>query len=298
MISPKPAPRSRLESFLFLALLVALGFTAYASEHPRIVPQVGSTALTVTVFDVGQGDAIFIETPEGKQMLVDGGPNDEVLSKLGSVMPPNDHSIDLVVLTHPHADHVNGLVSVLDRYQVDKVMMSGVEDATAGYKEFRKEIEIRHIASGLITKTERFVFGGVTINVLNPDHSFVGADLKNVHDSMVVLMITDGTKQILLTGDAEVLVEKNIIKNNPDLQIDVLKVGHHGSKTSSSDEFLNVISPTYAVISVGEDNKYGHPNQSILQRLFERGIKLFRTDEIGDITIKTDGQNLTVTSVK
>lgn len=287
--------REKFEFAIFVIVLSGLGLVSYAREHPKVIPlETSKSELEITVFDVGQGDAIFVETADGHQMLVDGGPDDTVLAKLGEVMPIGDREIDLVVISHPHADHINGLVSVLERYQIDKIITSGVEYKSVAYDALRGLIQSKNIETDIIDDKETFDFGGAKIDIFYPKKSFVGKLVKNVHDADVVLKVTEDERSILLTGDAEASAETEMISAGDDLRADVLKVGHHGSKTSSSEEFLDAVNPDYAVISVGAGNTYGHPHASVLRRLRDHGAKIFRTDENGDVTIRTDGHSLEV----
>lgn len=281
------------ERLIFLATLTGLGVVAYAAEHPGVFPTVGEPALEVTVFDVGQGDAIFVETPDGAQMLVDGGPDDSVLAKLGEVMPLADRSIDLVVLTHPHADHVAGLVSVLDRYEVGKILITGVQHPTDVYSAFLLKIKSRNLATEVVRGPQEFAFGGSKVKILYPHESLEGERIEDPNASSIVLKIIEGAHDILLAGDIEAEGEGAMRAAGATLDAEVLKVAHHGSKSSSTREFLEAVKPDYALVSVGE-NTYGHPHPSVLERLRARGISLFRTDREGDITVRTDGTTLCI----
>ncbi|MBI4280892.1 MBL fold metallo-hydrolase [Candidatus Uhrbacteria bacterium] len=287
--------KSKIINLIFLSLLTALGLVAYASDRPQLAGEGNGAGLTVIVFDVGQGDAIFAQAPDGQQMLIDGGPDDAVLAKLGRLMPPGDREIDALVLTHPHADHVAGLVSVLRRYRVEKVLMAGVRHPTADYRIFLDEIARQGMVVEIIEKAENFEWGGARLAVLYPQKSFKDQIFQDVNASSVVLKLSQGEQDILLTGDLEAEGEQELVAAGADLEAEVLKAGHHGSKTSTSEEFLKAVDPEYAVISVGE-NSYGHPHFSVLHRLRNFGAQIFRTDEAGDVIIWTDGERLKITS--
>lgn len=248
--------------------------------------------LRITFFDIGQGDSVFIEAPNGNQVLIDGGPSDSVLASLGRTMPFWDHSIDLLILTHPHADHLDGLLEVLKRYDIGMVLESDANYSTPEYKEWHDLILKKHIPIIRALRGERVLLGlNEYIDILAPYEDFEGRSLKNVHDSMVVGMLHYASTTVLLQGDAEKKLESRLVQDAADgaLHADILKVGHHGSKTSSGDIFLKAVSPIFAVISVGRHNRYGHPHQEVIDRLHSFGINIFRTDEGGDIRFVSDG---------
>lgn len=249
--------------------------------------------LLLTVFDVGQGDAIFIEFPGGTQILIDGGPDEKILSKLGRTLPFWDRSLDLLILTHPHADHVTGLFEVLKRYDIGMVLESGVHHSIPEYDEWRRLIEEKKVKrivaeAGQVIRIASEAY----IRILAPRKSFAGESPKNVHDAMVVAKLYYGASSTLLTGDMEKIIEYQLLFFNPEnLDSDVLKVGHHGSKTSTTKEFLQAVSPEVAIISAGRKNRYGHPHQEVINRLHDFGIKILRTDKTGDIRMTSNGMN-------
>lgn len=251
----------------------------------------GRQHLLVTFFDVGQGDAIFIEVPNGNQILIDGGPGDRILSKLGKRMPFWDRSIDLLILTHPHADHLDGLLEVLKRYEVDIVMESGIPHSIPEYQEWRELLEKKRVRVIAAREGQNIDMGrGVTLDILAPFENFVAASSPGAHDAMVVSRLKHGNNSILLMGDAERSIEYRLLWGVPGaLDSDMLKIGHHGSKTSTSEEFLQAVSPDLAVIQVGRKNRYGHPAQEVLDRLAAAGVRVLRNDRDRDITFVSDG---------
>lgn len=239
---------------------------------------------------------MFIQAPNGNQVLIDGGPDASVLQELGKIMPYYDHSIDMLVLTHPHADHVDGLIEVLKKYKVSKIIENNINFKSADYDEWNK------LTSGMdITEAkagqEANLGDGITLNILYPYQSGSGnvvitsKNSSKVHDYMVVSRLDYGTESVVFTGDMEAKVEDKLIHDGAKLSAQFLKVGHHGSTTSTSDEFLNAVKPEVAFIEVGANNVYKFPNPTIVQRLENHGIKYYRTDIDGTVELSLDGQN-------
>ena len=251
--------------------------------------------LHVSIYDIGQGDSIFIETYRGNQILIDGGPDGTILSKLGSDMPFYDRTIDLIVLTHPHADHVSGLVEVLRRYRVKHVLFTGVAYDTQVYKRFRELVAELKISVTLAQAGQRVYLDDATVlDILHPLALITDKTVKDVNESSIVAKLSFGTVDFLLTGDASVANERAMIAGGYAMDAEVLKVGHQGSRTSTDPQFLHAVSADFAVISVGEDNRYGHPHEEVVTRLEQSGLTLLRTDKDGDVRFKSDGKNLSV----
>ncbi len=259
---------------LTIAFIISQGVTSGRLFHPdRVI---------VWVFDVGQGDAIFIDAPEA-QILIDGGPDGAVIEKLTSIMPPWDRSIDIMINTHPHADHVTGLIHVLSRYQVDWVFTSGQAYGSSVNAVFEE------LASNQRSVKAGEVIGlgdEVTLTVLWPSVDINRESLEDPNAGSVVALFQYGETSMLLTGDIGVEEELKLIDDLG--HIDVLKVGHQGSLTSSASAFLDAIQPDFAIISVGE-NDYGHPSPIVLDRLRATQAEIFRTDYYGDVRIISDG---------
>lgn len=247
--------------------------------------------LIVYVLDVGQGDAFLIESPTGIQALIDTGPPNKILSQLASVMPSTDRSIDLVFISHPDQDHIGGILDVLENYSVGLIFESGVSVDSQTFQSFKNLIKEKNIKDLLAKRGTRVDVGdGAYIEILFPDR-----DVSNfeTNEASIVMRLVYGENSIMFTGDAPVETEEIILSENTaeSLQSDILKVGHHGSKTSTSVDFLNAVKPEYAVISVGLKNKFGHPKQEILDLLANFNVQIFRTDELGQIEIKCDKIN-------
>lgn len=272
---------------LLAALVISAGIIWYAvfyfEQHQNLI---------VHFFDVGQGDSILIESPNGNQILIDGGPSNAILAKLGRTLPFWDHSIDLFILTHPHSDHVTGLLEVLRRYDVGAVVETGVEYSTPEYKEWQALLGKKQVPVFFVHAGEKIQFAqNGYFDLLLPTKNFVGASLKNVHDSMIVSKMHYGSTTILFTGDAEKTLEAQLVGSGANLLSDILKIGHHGSKTSSTENFLRAVQPKVAVIQVGRKNRFGHPTQEVLDRLTSHGIQFFRNDLDGDIEFESDGSH-------
>lgn len=268
---------------LFLvAIVVVIWYVVfYFEQHQNLL---------VTFFDVGQGDAALIEIPGGNQVLIDGGPDKKILSKLGRALPFWDREIDLLILTHPHADHLDGLLEVLKKYDVGMVIESGVNHSVPEYQEWPEILKEKKIKIVTASAGQKLLLGkNVKMDILSPFKNFSGQTVKNVHEATVASRLSYGKNSILFMGDAEKSLEYQMIFQGEKLDSDILKAGHHGSKTSSSEEFLKAVSPQAAIISAGRKNRYGHPHQEVLERLEKFGIKIFRTDLDGDIYLKSDG---------
>jgi len=250
--------------------------------------------LEVNFFDVGQGDAIFIETPQLHQILIDGGPTSIILEKLAKEMPFWDRTIDLIILTHPERDHIFGLIEVLKRYKVENILWTGVIRDTSEFKEWKKLIE-NEGAKIFIAKTGQKIKATRTVLViLYPFENLEGQELKDSNNTSIITKLIFGENSFLFTGDVYKSVERELLAKELDIDSDILKVGHHGSKTSSLEEFIKEVSPEIAVIQVGKDNLYGHPHPESLDTLEKYGIRVLRTDENGDIKIISNGKNYEV----
>ncbi|HEY4516144.1 MAG TPA: ComEC/Rec2 family competence protein [Candidatus Paceibacterota bacterium] len=270
-----------------LALFTLLLFVCVISVY-IYVTEIRSKILTVAFLNIGQGDAIFIEAPNGNQVLIDGGPGRSILREIGAMMPFYDRSIDVVIATHPDADHVGGLNDVFDRYKISLFMEPGVDTDTNVYLELK-----RKIASTTLIEARRGMVvelgAGVNLEIIFP----VG-DVTNweTNDASIVARLVYGETEFLLTGDAPIKTENALIYLGSNLNADILKVGHHGSKTSTSDLFVKAVAPEYAVISSGKENRYGHPTLEVLKILENNNVKILRTDTEGRIVFGSDGANL------
>ncbi len=240
----------------------------------------------LSILNIGQGDSILLTTPQGHRILIDGGPDLTTLEELGRHLPFFDRHIDLLVLSHPHIDHIASFPPILERYQVDAVLMNNTQYGSPRYQHFLSLLRTEHIPVMEPDTHGAIVFDdGFILERLWPPHGWFGAAPKNVHDAMVVLRAHYKNHTALLTGDLEAKYEAAILKLGTDVHADILKIGHHGSLTSTSTGFLVAVHPSLAVISAGKDNPFGHPRPQTLTRLAHFHIPIKRTDRDGTIEI-------------
>ncbi len=273
--------------WLILALLFLTNIFVWQKTFDLTNPK-----LEVVFFDVGQGDAIFIETPQGHQILIDGGPNKKILEKLSEEMPFWDNSLDLVILTHPEKDHVGGLNYVLRRYKVENILWTGVLRDTKTFEYWQENLANEKANEIIAEEGQRIKAGEVQISIFYPLENLAKKEYKNSNDTSIIARLIFEKNSFLFAGDATKKTEKELLAQEFNLNSDVLKVGHHGSKTSSSGEFLENVSPKIAVISCGRNNPYGHPHEQVLRNLENLAIKVLRTDQHGDIKIISDGKSI------
>ena len=279
--------------FVILTIFLGLNILAWLAVYDLS----RSRFLEVTFFDVGQGDAIFIETPKGNKILIDGGPDSALLEKLGENLPFWDRTIDLLILTHPESDHLTGLLEVLRSYKVKNILWTGILMDTAGFKKWEKLIKQENAKIYLAQAGQKIIISPkIVLEVLHPFENLEGKSVKDVNNTSIVLRLDFLEISFLFTGDVYKSAEKELVEQGSNINSDVLKVGHHGSKTSSDEEFIKEVLPEMAVISVGKNNSYGHPHSETLAILEKYGISIFRTDLNGDIKIISDGINYEVSN--
>jgi competence protein ComEC len=291
--TPPPRRVARSTRLAVLALASSVAITA------AVVVERPSGRPTVTILDVGQGDAILVEGSNGGRLLVDGGPDpDRLLVELDRRIPPWDRRLDAVVLSHPHEDHVAGLALLLERYRVGRTFEPGMLGPGPGYAAWAAELAGRPALGSLLAAGDRLAVDDIALEVLWPVRGSVprtppdsGTGINNV--SIVLLGSVEG-RRFLLTGDVEEEVDPDLLGRVG--HVDLLKIAHHGSRTASTDAFLDAADPTVAVASAGAGNPYGHPSRATLDRVEARGARVFRTDRDGSVTIAFDPTGITVRS--
>ena len=269
--------------FIMLVTIVSLWWTEQTGAY--------SPYLEVTFLDVGQGDAILIETPDGVQALIDGGPDGTVLRELVRELRWGDRTIDLVVGTHPDKDHIGGLIDVLTRYDVAHILTTENTGETMTASAYQEALTAESAMVSYARAGQVYSLGAsTTLTIYSPARD---PSMLESNTSSIVAKVTYGDIDFLLTGDAPMSIEDYLVVTYGDaLQSEVLKLGHHGSQTSTSDLFLKTVMPTYAVVSAGRDNSYGHPHAEVTDRVEEAGVQLLSTATDGPVTFITDGNTV------
>lgn len=273
-----------------MVLLLCIFLLAGCTEAVKTekIPVTAGHEMHVHFIDVGQGDSILIESPSGKTMLIDGGvkgAGQQIVSYLNEL---GINKLDIVVATHPDADHIGGLIPVLDNMTTEQFYDSGKVHTSQTFEEMLTQIDEKNIPYHVPKIGDDIEFDkDVNVKVLNANDQAT-----DNNDASIVLKMTYGNVSFLLTGDAGVALEKEMLQY--DVKATVLKAGHHGSNTSSSEEFVQAVKPEVAILSYGEDNKYGHPHAEVVDRLQAIGSKIYATADLGTITVSTDGVNYTV----
>jgi competence protein ComEC len=277
-----------------LSLLALLAFSnifiwsAFFEERPR-------DYVLVAFLNIGQGDAIFIESPTGNQIMIDGGPAKKVLSQLRKVIPFYDRSIDTLVVTNPDADHYAGFIDVLRNYKVDQIIEPGTVSETSTYKTFKEYVQKEGATTTIAHRSMVYKLGGgAELHIIFPDRDV--KDLDSNEGSTIAKLVYKSTS-VMLTGDTTKEGEEYVINLGaeiPDggIQADILKVAHHGSKTSTSEKFVQAVNPRFAVISAGCNNRYGHPHKETIDTLQKLNVPYYTTCEKGTIIMKLDGINI------
>lgn len=273
-----------------IVLLLCIFLLAGCTEAVKTekIPVTAGHEMQVHFIDVGQGNSILIESPSGKTMLIDGGVKGAGQQIVSYLKELGINKLDIVVATHPDADHIGGLIPVLDNMTIEQFYDSGKVHTSQTFEEMLTRIDEKNIPYHVPKIGDDIEFDkDVNVKVLNANDQAT-----DNNDASIVLKMTYGNVSFLLTGDAGVALEKEMLQY--DVKATVLKAGHHGSNTSSSEEFIQAVKPEVTILSYGEDNKYGHPHAEIVDRLQAIGSKIYATADLGTITVSTDGVNYTV----
>lgn len=297
--------RKKQISLLTALFLVVFGSLFYFLEPSQANPSTPSPTpetiqtnqdipdgekLQIWFLDVGQADSILIQDNDA-YMLIDAGNNEDGEKLVSYFQTLGIESFQYVIATHAHEDHIGGMDDIIDSFDIDTFYMPDVITTTKTFESVLDSLEEKNIAFQTPVVDSTFELGNATIQVL-----YIGTEENNLNNTSIVLKLTYGNNSVLFMGDAEKEVETTI--ENKEINADVLKVGHHGSDTSSSKRFLEKVNPSYAIISVGTGNSYGHPNNSTIQALENLNTKIYRTDENGTIIITTDGTNITFQTIQ
>ena len=285
--------KKRNLSIFFILLCLITSIIVYITINSTINDSDG--LLKVYFIDTGQSDCILIETPHGKHMLIDSGDNGDESVVRSFLNSKSVKQIEYAFFTHPHADHIGGAYEVVNEYEVLNIIMPDKSIDTVTYKKLVDETSRKKITALHPEPNFPLTVDGVNITVFSP----VGDDYgSNINNYSIVLRMDYGDTSFLFTGDAEEKNELEMLNAGFDLDIDILKVGHHGSTTSSSIMFLQAVTPEYSIILCGTNNKYGHPHDETISKLNDFSSVVYRTDQNGDITVTTDGTQITVTAEK
>lgn len=276
---------------VLLLMLILILFLTGCEINPEESFQYNNEDLIVHFVDIGQGDSIFIQFPNGETSLIDAGPkvsSDIIVNYLKEMKV---EKIDYIIATHPHEDHIGGLPEVIKNFEIGKIYMPDKTANTTIFKRLLSEIKSKDLKVNIPSAGEFIIDNNdLKYQVLAPN----GDKYDNTNDYSIVSKITFKDNSFLFTGDAEKISEKEMVEKGYDLTANVLKVGHHGSSTSTTEEFLRKVGPAYGVISLAKDNKYGHPHKETMELLNKNGIKVLRTDELGNIIIKSNGKDIEV----
>lgn len=282
--------KNNLKKNIILILLLSSFFYTFFSYVQKNFFQVSNHNLRFHFIDVGQGDSSLIITPNGKTILIDAGDEAHAKKVVSYIREQGIEKLDLVIATHPDADHIGGMDKVIKNFDIGVFAMPDVSAKTNQYKQIQRELKAKKMkAIRLYQSDEVQIDDDIDFEILSP---VKGKKYDDTNEYSIVAKIVYKDTSFILMGDATMENEVDIINNVPDIDIDVLKLGHHGSSTSSSDYFITKTSPKIAIISCGKNNKYGHPHQEVMRVLKKHGVTPYRTDEMGDIVITSDGKEI------
>lgn len=287
---------------IILKILILLGLFGLISFLWLSLKSPNQKLLVVNMLDIGQGDSIHIRLPSQHDILIDIGPDSRTVQKLDQVMPWHDRTIELLVISHNHLDHIGGLRSLIGHYQVKMIWLSGAQATTREYLTSLRAIKEAEIPIITVKAGDRSLYEQTELLLLHPISSQIDQTPHHQHNATVAAKLNYKNFCLLLTGDLEANNEQAILDWSAQQQISLdctaLKVSHHGSRNTSSQAWLERVSPTIALISAGQDNRYRHPHPETLARLNQFGTTIFRTDQDGTVTLITDGYQFWTKPVK
>jgi competence protein ComEC len=295
--------KKRMTGIILAIAVVLAGYAGYdfASEQMgnattgnRVADTVATGDMKVTFLDVGQGDCTIIQT-EDQAMMIDAGDNHAGASVVDYLEAEGIEKLDYLILTHPDSDHIGGGDDVLENLEVDTVLMPDVSNNTMTYEEVIRDIETYEVEVIHPSVGDTYTLGDAEFTILCPDASLISQE--DTNNASVGVKLVHGSNSFVMCGDAETASESAMITQfGSSLDCDVLKCGHHGSSTSTSDAFLKATDPTWAVISCGVDNDYGHPHREVLEKLKNDDVQIYRTDQMGTIIATSDGNEISWTT--
>lgn len=283
-----------MRRLILLGSLTAILFGAVISwPRSMVEPTTRSSSCQLTALDVGQGDAILIRSSDGQDVLIDGGLNDRVIPALERNLPLGDDDVELVVATHPDGDHVGGLPAVLAKYRVLSILTTGVTAETNVDRRWREAADAEQATRLTARRGQELKLGqDLVLDILWPDSTWLDSPASKAdgtNGTSIIIRATCGGSTLMTTGDAPSDIEQRLIDSGSVLTAAALKLGHHGSKYSTSSQWLQAVQPIIGVVSAGKDNRYGHPHPAVLERLRMKNITVRRTDVEGDVRLVSDG---------
>lgn len=280
-------PKKRLLCYILMMVLCTAILTGCQSAEKVTTNTVTGSEFKIHFIDVGQGDSILVEC-EGETLLIDAGENDKGQIVVDYIKSQGIDELDYVIGTHPHSDHIGGLDVVIDTFSVGKVLLPAIEHSTKTYEDVLVAIQNQGLKITKPVVGTEYSLGEAVFQIIAPNSS----EYDDLNDYSVGIRLVYGDTSYVFAGDADAISEAEMCENGLTLSADVLKLNHHGSRYSNNKEFIDAVNPTYAVISVGEGNSYGHPHEEVLEDMKERGITVYRTDLAGTIVITSDGENI------
>lgn len=282
-LSKLPAP--------FLIIIIALAIVFTACQHSRTddAPSAVTDSAEFHFIDVGQGDAVLIKTTAGN-VLIDAGKNSSEEELDSYLKAQNVKTIEYAIFTHPHEDHIGGADMVIKNYEIKNVILPNCPSTTKTYTNMLTAISQKSMTAKEARSGDKYRVGDLVLNILGP----VRSNYKEVNDHSIVILAEWGSTRVMLAGDAELEAENDILEKfgNSNINCNILKLGHHGSSSSSGEEWLKAIKPAIGIICCGKDNEYGHPHSEIVERLSKHGITSYRTDELGSLMFVSDGSTV------
>lgn len=284
-------------SLFSLLIIICLMLTGYVQSNLTSTngttppPLSNSSNMQVHYIDVGQADSILINS-NGHFMLIDAGNNDDDKLVVSYLQSQGVEKLDYIIATHPHEDHIGGMDTVVDTFDIGNVIMPNIETTTKTYESFIDSLINKNVTAIEPKPGNTYELGESIFTIISPNNEYE----KDLNNWSVGIKLEHGENSFIFTGDAEKASETDILNNNIDISADVLKLGHHGSSTSNTEEFLKAIKPKYAVICVGENNKYGHPHKETIEKLNKLNIEVYRTDKNGNVVATSDGKNISWTT--